>query len=522
MRTHLGQTLNNDDFLGSSSSLNETLSQEFGVENFEKFQTTITDIRSSIEKSTQERTEYSEKENYPPNKKRKMRAKQYRRKRRVKRSDTERTDEDYSEFELMGYAKGVTPDDCFNCPACKYPDSWDDLIECEKCKKYYHFKCGKVSKRHIEDKDFIFICSPCKKRRRERRIIGRRRFSKKVIDEDYKQDEPTQSSGNDATEESESSSAIEAEETILQKHVNESKMTILRSHGIHIVGDQNYLAANIIDLITSIKNKKGFPFLWIKSDKEEKFTTNSQSDDENTNIHEKDEYFNLMLTRKKRVKESKDTVLIEIQREYDPKEISEMTKDLPGVDDAVREQLLERYRSRFNEWYMKLNCGFSLQFYGVGSKIKFLNEFITQQVVLLQKPYFGIVIVAGYNVDVTVKSVLNVITKEIMKSSEKFLSLKDQVQAICKFYTEINKEYDKRLDDIDKVFDPLFNENFALEHEPEKTDLYIVVHNLDGKNFRSGDSQELFATLAAHKHIHFICSVDHINSQLCKLVYVMI
>lgn len=47
-------------------------------------------------------------------------------------------------------------------------------------------------------------------------------------------------------------------------------------------------------------------------------------------------------------------------------------------------------------------------------------------------------------------------------------------------------------------------------------DLYLVIHNIDGNCLRDSSVQYWLSELASNKHIHFIASVDHINSALRK------
>ncbi len=44
--------------------------------------------------------------------------------------------------------------------------------------------------------------------------------------------------------------------------------------------------------------------------------------------------------------------------------------------------------------------------------------------------------------------------------------------------------------------------------------MYIVIHNIDGTCLRDSDVQYRLSELATVKNIHFIASVDHINSAL--------
>ena len=49
---------------------------------------------------------------------------------------------------------------------------------------------------------------------------------------------------------------------------------------------------------------------------------------------------------------------------------------------------------------------------------------------------------------------------------------------------------------------------------PGSAGLYILMHNIDGPNFRSPHVQQAFSTLASAARIHLIATIDHINAPL--------
>jgi hypothetical protein len=48
------------------------------------------------------------------------------------------------------------------------------------------------------------------------------------------------------------------------------------------------------------------------------------------------------------------------------------------------------------------------------------------------------------------------------------------------------------------------------------SELFIIVHNLDGPMLRSNKSQDVLSRLAKMEHIHMVASIDHINAPLSK------
>ena len=46
----------------------------------------------------------------------------------------------------------------YTVPVMQRPDSFDEMIQCDKCDTWYHFKCAKVKEDPLED----WFCSSCR------------------------------------------------------------------------------------------------------------------------------------------------------------------------------------------------------------------------------------------------------------------------------------------------------------------------------------------------------------------------
>ncbi|ELU00612.1 hypothetical protein CAPTEDRAFT_126602, partial [Capitella teleta] len=157
---------------------------------------------------------------------------------------------------------------------------------------------------------------------------------------------------------------------------------------------------------------------------------------------------------------------------------------LQGSEDgllAERKQLTEDLKSHFRHWMYLLCSGFNLLLYGVGSKRNLLEDF---RLTLLKD--LTHVVVNGYFPSLTIKSVLNHITEEILEHSGGFQSALDQSAFI------------KR-----KLIKGLSHLN-----------VFVVIHNIDGSTLRNERSQSVLAHLAQSPNVHLMASVDHINSPL--------
>ncbi|NXX41511.1 ORC2 protein, partial [Tricholaema leucomelas] len=143
-------------------------------------------------------------------------------------------------------------------------------------------------------------------------------------------------------------------------------------------------------------------------------------------------------------------------------------------------RLNQQHENLFSKWILQLHLGFNIVLYGLGSKRDLLEKFRTS--VLKDNVHL---VVNGYFPSITVRSILNSITEEVLDHVGTFRSPPDQLEFIIK----------------------RFKEDSSLE-------LYILIHNLDGQMLRGEKSQQILAQLSSLPNIYFIASVDHINAPL--------
>uniref|UniRef100_A0A8V1A2E8 Origin recognition complex subunit 2 n=1 Tax=Gallus gallus TaxID=9031 RepID=A0A8V1A2E8_CHICK len=147
---------------------------------------------------------------------------------------------------------------------------------------------------------------------------------------------------------------------------------------------------------------------------------------------------------------------------------------------AEIKELNQQYESLFSKWMLQLHLGFNIVLYGLGSKHDLLEKFRTS---MLQDCVH--LVVNGYFPSITVKSVLNSITEEVLDHIGTFRSPLDQLEFIMK----------------------RFKEDSSLE-------LYVLIHNLDSQMLRGERSQQILAQLSSLPSIYLIASIDHINAPL--------
>jgi origin recognition complex subunit 2 len=54
------------------------------------------------------------------------------------------------------------------------------------------------------------------------------------------------------------------------------------------------------------------------------------------------------------------------------------------------------------------------------------------------------------------------------------------------------------------------------------SELFIIIHNLDGPMLQSNKSQDVLSRLAMMEQIHLIASIDHINAPLSEFLFYFI
>ncbi|XP_006862052.1 PREDICTED: origin recognition complex subunit 2 [Chrysochloris asiatica] len=147
---------------------------------------------------------------------------------------------------------------------------------------------------------------------------------------------------------------------------------------------------------------------------------------------------------------------------------------------AELKQLNQQYEQLFHKWVLQLHLGFNIVLYGLGSKRDLIERFRTT---MLQDSVH--VVINGFFPGISVKSVLNSITEEVLDHVGTFRSVLDQLDWI-----------------VDK-----FKQDSSLE-------LFLLIHNLDSQMLRGDKSQQIIGQLSSLHNIYLIASIDHLNAPL--------
>lgn len=157
-----------------------------------------------------------------------------------------------------------------------------------------------------------------------------------------------------------------------------------------------------------------------------------------------------------------------------------LLKDKPSCYSSEIQQLHNKHQKHFSKWMLQLQLGFSVLVYGLGSKKALLEEFrlshLSQEVHL---------VVNGFFPSITLKSILNSLTTEVLEHEGSFRNPGDQIQFITT----------------------------ALKQDPD-LHVYLIIHNIDGPMLRGDKTQSALGQLASLPNIHLVASIDHINAPL--------
>uniref|UniRef100_A0AAY4AUV6 Origin recognition complex subunit 2 n=1 Tax=Denticeps clupeoides TaxID=299321 RepID=A0AAY4AUV6_9TELE len=152
----------------------------------------------------------------------------------------------------------------------------------------------------------------------------------------------------------------------------------------------------------------------------------------------------------------------------------------PSCYSSEIDRLNKTHEKHFSKWMLQLDLGFNILLYGLGSKKNLLEKFRTSMLSDIVH-----LVVNGFFPSITLKSILNSITGEILEHEGNFRNPIDQIELIGKILKE----------DTD-------------------THIYLIIHNIDGPMLRGEKTQQALGQLASIPNMHLLASIDHINAPL--------
>lgn len=142
-------------------------------------------------------------------------------------------------------------------------------------------------------------------------------------------------------------------------------------------------------------------------------------------------------------------------------------------------ELVKTYDQLFDKWLYILSENFNIILYGVGSKRTILERFQTEK--LQDMPC---IVVNGFFPSLTIKNILETIVIDLLE----------------------NTHVPSNVGDVVSLIESQLSESC--------TDLFLIIHNIDGSMLRNFKSQSVLASLAQLKNVHLIATIDHINAPL--------
>lgn len=160
-----------------------------------------------------------------------------------------------------------------------------------------------------------------------------------------------------------------------------------------------------------------------------------------------------------------------------------------------RDFLLSLYRTMFTQWYFELMQGYSLLFYGVGSKRNLLLEFVTSTI----PEEVPVLVVNGYNPATSFKELLNSLIPSLIDDASLKMpkNTPDLLQTTLSYL------------DSNRLKHALSEETNNALRLPKAV---LLIHNIDGESLRSDKTQSFLSQLAAIPEIWLVATIDHINA----------
>ncbi|XP_045908092.1 origin recognition complex subunit 2 isoform X2 [Micropterus dolomieu] len=164
----------------------------------------------------------------------------------------------------------------------------------------------------------------------------------------------------------------------------------------------------------------------------------------------------------------------------DRETLVQLLEGKPSCYSKEIQQLHNKHRKHFSKWMLQLQLGFSVLVYGLGSKKSLLEDFRMSH--LAQEIHL---VVNGFFPSITLKSILNALTCEVLEHQGSFRTPSDQIQYITQ----------------------------TLKDSPD-LHVYLLIHNIDGPMLRGEKTQSALGQLASLPNLHLVASLDHINAPL--------
>ena len=168
--------------------------------------------------------------------------------------------------------------------------------------------------------------------------------------------------------------------------------------------------------------------------------------------------------------------------------------------EAKIHQLENAYQALHEQWAFELQQGFSIFFYGLGSKIRVLESFVKDFLHKKQRARGKVVIINGFMATLGVDDILSALEGILYTGSTNDA----QPASLGKSAAKLDERawlLIKSLDDSTSRFS-------------RERPIYLVIHNIDGLTLRSFRAQAILSLLASRPQIKVMASIDHVKASL--------
>ncbi|EIE20142.1 origin recognition complex subunit 2 [Coccomyxa subellipsoidea C-169] len=170
--------------------------------------------------------------------------------------------------------------------------------------------------------------------------------------------------------------------------------------------------------------------------------------------------------------------LADLSLDLNDEDARSQLQNLPVKNKEAKQALFAKYVRDFPKWLLPLREGYSLLFYGLGSKRALLEKFAQKE--LLDG---GVVVFNGFRPTLKLREILSTVAAHMT-------------------------DCERRGGDNHAILEQIRSA------PADGGILYIVLHNIDGPGLRGRETQEMLSELSRCPAIRLVASVDHVNSCL--------
>ncbi|KNZ64089.1 hypothetical protein VP01_1068g4 [Puccinia sorghi] len=167
-------------------------------------------------------------------------------------------------------------------------------------------------------------------------------------------------------------------------------------------------------------------------------------------------------------------------------------------------QALQSAQTTWNQWTAELIEGYSILFYGLGSKRATLNQFVEQHLVA-SCGWEGLII-NGFQAGCNLSSVLNDLEDIIEHSGAEG---EDEEEDGIRYPTTPQRKASSL-----EILEARAQRLCLRFEQKDAPNCVLMLHNLDGLGFRNPQVQTILGLLTAHPRIHFLATMDHIHAPI--------